>query len=423
MATTKSETTSDLEARTVTVPVASNVVSLSSEAGAASDPPKPVEKPSHDGSNKAPTFCPPPAYLIDALDDAERLLRYAAETGTSIGDNIRGPILEARAAGDNGWTDETATNLLVAATNLTALVKPVTARSLKCSESARSTIRAYLWVAVALALIIGPFSVLSFLASGISSVTRTDITTANGLAVKLRAELGPPASGTTTSATPSDQGTASPSPTPLPQGLNANDVITDLQLFASTTRSIDARARQLNWLILNAVRDPFREIREDLKSLHAKFQLPVGLPDLAAAASNQTTVYQDVRYFAQNLLDDISFYYGAFTTCVLPVLYALLGTCAYLLRAFEERMSNRTFIPSNSNLARFLMAGIGGAVVGLFNNFTVTQSASIPPLAIAFLVGYAVEAFFAFLEGLLQTLIKSTAGTQTPTAPATAPTA
>ena len=144
------------------------------------------------------------------------------------------------------------------------------------------------------------------------------------------------------------------------------------------------------------------------------------MPDLAAAASDQTTVYQKVRYFAQNLLDDISFYYGAFTTSVLPVLYALLGTCAYLLRSFEERMTNRTFIPSNSNLARFLMAGIGGAVVGLFNNFTVTQSASIPPLAIAFLVGYAVEAFFAFLEGLLQTLIKNTGGTQTPTASATA---
>ena len=52
------------------------------------------------------------------------------------------------------------------------------------------------------------------------------------------------------------------------------------------------------------------------------------------------------------------------------------------------------------------MAGIGGAVVGLFN-FALTDGASISPLAIAFLVGYAVDVFFSFLEGLLQALTKS----------------
>ena len=46
-------------------------------------------------------------------------------------------------------------------------------------------------------------------------------------------------------------------------------------------------------------------------------------------------------------------------------------------------------------------------VVGLFNSFTVTQGASIPPLAIAFMVGYAVDVFFSFLEGLLQAFTKT----------------
>ena len=45
-------------------------------------------------------------------------------------------------------------------------------------------------------------------------------------------------------------------------------------------------------------------------------------------------------------------------------------------------------------------------MVGLFNNFTVTQTASLPPLALAFLVGYAVDVFFSFLEGLLQAFSK-----------------
>ena len=37
------------------------------------------------------------------------------------------------------------------------------------------------------------------------------------------------------------------------------------------------------------------------------------------------------------------------------------------------------------------------------------EEASVPPLAIAFLVGYAVDVFFAFLEGLLQAFTKKAA--------------
>jgi hypothetical protein len=195
------------------------------------------------------------------------------------------------------------------------------------------------------------------------------------------------------------------------QDLNTSDVITDLQQFASTNRAIYARARQLNVLLLHRVRDPYgTAIRSDPNKAHETFQLPDGLPNLAAAAGKVTRTYKDVRYFAQNLLDDVSFYYGAFTACVLPVLYALLGTCAYLVRSFEQQMSTRTFVPSETNLARFLIAGIGGAVVGLFNNFTITQGISIPPLALAFLVGYAVDVFFAFLESLLQSFTRNVSG-------------
>ena len=77
-------------------------------------------------------------------------------------------------------------------------------------------------------------------------------------------------------------------------------------------------------------------------------------------------------------------------------------------------MRTRTFTPSAANSARFLIAGIGGGVVGLFNNFTITQGASIPPLAVAFLVGYAVDVFFSFLEGLLQAFTKTKGGVTSP---------
>ena len=153
------------------------------------------------------------------------------------------------------------------------------------------------------------------------------------------------------------------------------------------------------------------------KTLKEILQLPVGLPNMPEALDTLTNTYQDVRSFGQNVLDLASVSYGAITTCLLPVLYALLGTCAYLLRCFEEEVRNKTFMPSSrANWARFLIAGIGGAVVGLFGNFNITQGASISPLAIAFLVGYAVDVFFSFLEGLLQAFSKRRNGASSPAA-------
>jgi hypothetical protein len=388
-------------------------VSQTSDAKAVASPP---HKPERDTIAKgiSVSYPEPPAYFGEALEDAERLLKYAAERGIDIDDSVRDDILQARAANSAGWNAEKAANLLRALAKLAAQLKPVTAESLKaCTDGTRATFRRYWVVAICLAIVIVPFSLASFVASAISSAIRTDIATANDLAVKLRAQLGPPTSVTQTAA--STAGNSGMSASALGTGVTGSDagVIAELQQFATTIRAIDARARQLNVLVLGIERDPFANIRKDPTAIHNKFELPRGLPNFSVAAADLTTVYQDVRYFAQSLIDDVSFFYGAISACLLPVLYALLGTCAYLLRTFEQQMTTRTFTPSIADSARFLVAAIGGAVVGLFNNFTITQGASIPPLAIAFLVGYAVDVFFVFLEGVLQAFTKG--GTTSPT--------
>ena len=368
----------------------------------------PPDESTHDTRARAVTaaFAAPPAYFAEALEDSERLLKYAAEYGIDIDEDTRNYILQARSAIDAGWDEETAANLLKALAKLAARLKPVTAESLKaCTDNTRPTVRNYWTVAICLAAVIFPFSLASFVGTAISNAVRTDIATANDLAIKLRTQLGPP------------QGAPqilSRAASPGPSANDAATAITELQQFASTTRAIDARARQLNFLVFHAERDPFASIRNDPKKIHDTFQLPSGLPNLITAADDLTTVYQDVRYFGQSLLDDVSFFYGAITVCLLPALYALLGTCAYLLRTFERQMATRTFTPSVADSARFLIAAIGGAVVGLFNNFTIGQGASIPPLAIAFLVGYAVDVFFAFLEGALQTFTRGTVSAPPP---------
>jgi len=385
---------------------------INAVAASASDAP---HEASAGGANV--TYSEPPAYFDEALQDAERMLKYAAEIGVDIDADTRDHVLEARAASGTGWNEEVTANLLAALTKLAAQLRPITAESLKASsDNTRQTVRTYWWVAICLAVVIVPFSIVSFVTSAIATAIRADVTTANDLAVKLRAQLGPPTALPAAAASATGAVAAANSAAQLPPGVNQVDVITQLQLYASTIRSIDARARQLNVLVLHAERDPFASLRKNPEMIHAKFQLPEGLPNLSEAAEDRTQVYQDVRYFAQSLLDDVSFFYGAITACLLPVLYALLGTCAYLLRTFEKQMALRTFIPSSANSARFLIAAIGGAVVGLFNNFTITEGASIPPLSIAFLVGYAVDVFFAFLEGLLQTFTKNTTSSPAPAA-------
>ena len=342
----------------------------------------------------------PPAYFCGALDDAERLLKYAAEIGVDVSVETRSAILHARAVFNTGWTEEIAANLLSALTSLAARLRPVTAASLKAyHDDTRPTVRSYLRIAIILACVIVPVSVASFVSSALSSALRADIATANDLAVKLRAQLG------AVPATAAPGAAAAPA---LPAGINEAEVIAELQDYASTIRVIYARARELRWLVLPHEKIPFAEDRLDDTKRREKFELPPSLPNLYQARDERTATYQDVRYFAQTLLNDSSVFYGAITSCILPVLYALLGTCAYLLRTFEDQMSSRTFTPSVANSARFLIAAIGGAVVGLFNNFTVTEQASIPPLALAFLVGYAVDVFFAFLEGLIKAFTKST---------------
>lgn len=374
-----------------------------------------------------------------AVDDATCLLVYAAKAGKDVDDTTRSSILRAKAAINVGWDETVAANFLAAFTKLAAELYPVTAESLRasCSNLTKPAIKSLRNWAFVLAVPIILLSVLGFVSSAISNAISADITTANELVVKLRSELG-------TQEAP----TAGVPGRPFPPGLSEGDVITQLQQYASTIRAIDARSRQLNWFVLNTEHDPFAQLRwnsdeskrqradkqqriaagetnqqqldampDNGKTLKEIFQLPVGLPNMPEALDTLTNTYQDVRSFGQNVLDLASVSYGAITTCLLPVLYALLGTCAYLLRCFEEEVRNKTFMPSSrANWARFLIAGIGGAVVGLFGNFNITQGASISPLAIAFLVGYAVDVFFSFLEGLLQAFSKRRNGASSPAA-------
>ncbi|MDQ2802894.1 MAG: hypothetical protein M3Y41_09495 [Pseudomonadota bacterium] len=113
-----------------------------------------------------------------------------------------------------------------------------------------------------------------------------------------------------------------------------------------------------------------------------------------------------MRDFAENVRKASLITYGALAAYLLPVLYALLGAYAYNLRDFSEHVKQHTYHPSSYVItARTVAAATAGAIISLFNSFG--QGAALPPLAIAFLVGYGVEGFFAFLDTLLAAFTSS----------------
>ncbi len=342
------------------------------------------------------THFPRAEYLKRRLADAERLLGHAADVGVTIDDQVRDRVLAARIAEESGhWTPKIAQDLLNALTALTAKLRPVTGESLRlCADSceASRTSRFYKRVALCLAAIIVPFSLATFVTSGISKSVRADLTRANELGVVLINELRPatPTAGVATAA--AGAAPASAASEALPSGTSQKDVIEHLQEFAALTRALYSNSKHLNYFVFGAISVP----------PETDLELDPKLADFYESAAERVRVYQGVRFFAQAVDSVVAIFYGAFAACVLPVLYALLGACAYLLRRFEEQVRTQTLTDSDAHLARFLIAGIAGAVIGLFNNFNLSEGASVSPLALAFLVGYAADVFFTFLEALIQ---------------------
>ena len=333
------------------------------------------------------------------LEDAEALLQYAADTGVEIDEAIRDDVFAARDGVRRGWTPETANRLLAALTVLSAKLNPVSGQSLRAcigSDAANKTISMYRGWALVLGILIVPYSVVAFAAAATCEAIRKDIDVANGLAVALVRD---------TSNQP-----ANPGATSTDLRSRDPDEIKDLQLFAATIRDLRSRTMRLSHLDFGLGRElnrPEAAPAAGQGPRQSPFELAVPLDDFPAETSKAIRMYQTVRFNAQSTQESVSTGFGALTSCVLPTLYALLGACAYLIRMFEGQIKARTFTGTDRPTAHLLIAGIGGLVVGLFGDFGATNGAVLQPLALAFLVGYGVDVFFFFLDGLLQTFGRS----------------
>jgi hypothetical protein len=138
----------------------------------------------------------------------------------------------------------------------------------KDAVKARNTMLIYELIAIPCAFLILIYSLFAFVASHFADKITTDIDTANALALKLQAELGP----CTTNQSPAIDlagtpnvsadlvwwGTSQP-----PPGLADKDVINDLRQFAGAMREIDGYTRQLNHFVFNFATDHYASNRTD----------------------------------------------------------------------------------------------------------------------------------------------------------------
>jgi hypothetical protein len=353
------------------------------------------------GVGEEPPFVESDETLKTLLLNAELLVAHAAESGLKLEPEVVSIIESAREDfGHKPWT-QIAKQFWPAYSQLCALVKPVTAESLRASSGRdlKGILTQYRWRATWLAGIILPLSVVMFINTSISNDISDRIKEDNTLAVNLRESL----LALSASVSQANAPQAAP-PAPMLSGRKPTerDAVTALQEFATANRILYGRANLLNHFVMNAEHDPFEGWSSEDK--HKALELSPKLDDIPGAGFDKIGTYQVVRAYAKNVQQINLVLYGAITAYLLPILYALLGAYAYALRSLSDQTTQRTYQPSYAAFARIIIALIAGLVVGLFSNFT--QGISLSPLAIAFLVGYGVEIFFSFLDAFLETLKK-----------------
>jgi hypothetical protein len=353
--------------------------------------------------------------LTAAAEDAELLLRYAAQSGINVPAETVAIIVGVR-AGEDPLTPDAAAAFYGAYARLAAKLSPVTIETLRVPEKCtRRVLRRNGIVSVALATVVMVCSITSFLTTSISVDIENGISHGNELAVKLRDQVGPPRVAIAV-ADICTQPNGPPDP-PIPTG-EITVLTGELQDFAATTRALLTSA--INLEKFNPRRE-FSPLETPVQGSawatrpREMLQLHPELIDQRAEAFCKIYAFEDVRNFAKNVRADTLAVYGALAAYLLPVFYALLGASAFTMRDFSERVKRRTLHPSScGNTARTIAAMTAGAIISLFGS--LGQGLSLSPLALAFLVGYGVEAFFAFLDNLLTTFNVNRRGRPAPDA-------
>ncbi len=89
---------------------------------------------------------------------------------------------------------------------------------------------------------------------------------------------------------------------------------------------------------------------------------------------------------------------------ILPLLYGLVGACAYILRTLSQNIKNYTYTGSENAgyFSRLLLGGLSGLAIGWFiDPATASTTTRLSPFALSFIAGYSVELLFSILDRIV----------------------
>lgn len=362
-----------------------------------------------------------------SLDDAEQLLSHAAHSGrfplepVGAKEGVKGwvidAILNARAAVDGGKPipKETAAAFWAAFADLSRITSPVTAASLELSN--KSPIKLLKTFVVVLSSFVIAFSIFISVKESIAKQVSQLITEQNEAALKLWSQVQYVRNQAAAPALPAadDGATATERRAYAAAALRSSETaarVTPDELFAAVVEF----SRKNNWLretatqlnnyfnfgvLVDIAPVVFNETHPDkLTRINVRPEIIHSTSDVINEAFHQVLVYQHIRNFAQ-AVQQKTIISTAVVSNFLPAIYALLGAALYGFRHYAKLVEQKAYTKSSANSARYFIALIAGTVVGLFGTLFL-QNSPLPPLAIAFLVGYAVEAFFSRLDGFIE---------------------
>jgi hypothetical protein len=349
-----------------------------------------------------------------ALVDAGNLLEHAAsvglfpDEGPNAADIVIRDLVQAQEAARTGTlTAQITIAFWIAYGRLARLSAPVSAASLTGSRHVRMVgmkIRATLVVLLVIAS-----SIFLFMSTATLNETQDLIDQQNATSLKLRADLQ-----LLRNSTRGGDGVTT-------QGASGIGVFDETVEFSRRSASLLQSAIRLHasftpwWFNLSGNDVTFnQDNKRGMTHLNVPPEIST-VSEIEKEAVYQIEVYQYIREYALVLSKIDSLIYSSLSTYLLPTIYALLGAFLYGFRMYSRLIRRKEF-----HSARYFIAAIAGLVVGLFGSL-LPKGMAIPPLAIAFLVGYAVEAFFSRLDDLIRKL-KAADSTEASPATQTSPT-
>ncbi len=160
------------------------------------------------------------------------------------------------------------------------------------------------------------------------------------------------------------------------------------------------------WRHQHACHDPMKSLHDCVNNMRGaddasgtKNSATAGDSDLGTPFFDRDQVATDMVGIATPMVERLNAH-------VIPVLLGLLGALVFIIRHLIEQIRSRTLVRHfwSGTLARVCLGMIGGVVGGLLfaDSEKDTALSAIPPIALPFFFGYAVEVVFTFLDRIVK---------------------